>query len=889
MAVNRFSPIQDLPEWQPQIPLELLTKSLIYKQELFDKNKSLLQSNVQTSSDVADDILNDQAKKYAKDKVNNYKKYLNTNLAYADLTDESVMSQADTKLGDLANDDIFVNNVYITKKAKESMKKYQEAKEKGDGSYSAANEWFTNTSIQKYATADLNASKDAKIIGYTRNVDYLKIMQDALKDIKDFNDVTVEFNDNGYYFMKNKTEILDADKVMARIKPYLTPEVEGQMYRDALYKNQDDASFFKTRAEQYKGSKEMIESAVTKLEKEIAMNPGNSRVVAQKKEVLKKYQDDLKALDEDLMKVTDYKNMSEDEKNNLKVQAYRATVLNGIVASHTYKRVDQDIEWNQYALKKYEADRADDRMREQVQLEYNMSKPDLYQTTIESTEDLTSYDWDQYTADRKSSWDKLQQTDASLAQKLEDLHIKAGGTPGSFFKDGQVNRKNLDIFIKTHQFGKFTGQEGNATMQMPAIQELMRQRSEAEKDHSKNQIMFQQALKQAGKELGITPIDPYEKYTGKDGKLQTMNKILSGALGVSSLSDLDEDDVARFSRNKAAVVQRIRNEYGEKAAKSAQNFLDNNTTVKTVYNVRDPNFIEVGLGANPYAVRPTSKTIIYDNDALLKRTAEIMRDTKQETGSVGVGGVGMRYDKTKGKYTIDQRFGVQLANAAAQSDKKELREIAGNIPSDDSKVLAVYEKNGVYTAKVSVPIKTESGAGNFKVDYKTVDIPVTDPAMLATVKDFQLKQSDYTRRIENYLVPDPTRLNARTSTRSLAGALDSRDGYIKFNVDEEVIGGVKITRFIPLDNTSGHWNEELGNALNTGRIGSSPENILNFIDWAEQNGHRQLGSYDIGRLTKAFLDYNNSPVPGPEARVTSRSRTTKSGNNTSTVKEKFIY
>jgi len=47
--------------------------------------------------------------------------------------------------------------------------------------------------------------------------------------------------------------------------------------------------------------------------------------------------------------------------------------------------------------------------------------------------------------------------------------------------------------------------------------------------------------------------------------LKQMNKILSGALGVSSLSDLDEDDVARFSRNKAAVVQRIRNEYGEKA------------------------------------------------------------------------------------------------------------------------------------------------------------------------------------------------------------------------------------------------------------------------------------------------------------------------------------
>jgi hypothetical protein len=70
---------------------------------------------------------------------------------------------------------------------------------------------------------------------------------------------------------------------------------------------------------------------------------------------------------------------------------------------------------------------------------------------------------------------------------------------------------------------------------------------------------------------------------------------------------------------------------------------------------------------------------------------------------------------------------------------------------------------------------------------------------------------------------------------------------------------------------------------------TSPENILNFIDWAEQNGHRQMGSYDIGKLTSAFLDYNRSFVPGPQGRVTSRTTKTKSGGNTSTVKEKYTY
>lgn len=885
MAVNRFSPIQKLPEWQPQIPLELMTKALIYKQELFDKNKSLLQSNVQTAGSVADDIINEQAQKYAKEKVNGYKTYLNTNLAYADLTDESIMSQADTKLGDLANDDIFVNNVFITKKAKESMQKYKEAKEKGDGSYSAANEWFTNTSIQKYASADLNASKDSKIIGYTRNVDYLKIMQDALKDIKDFHDVEVQFNDNGYYFVKNKTEILDSDKVMSRIKPYLTPEVEGQIYRDALYKNQDDESFFKTKAEQYKGSKEMIEQTAAKLRKEIAMNPGNGKVVAQKREQLKQLDDDLSSLNQELSNITNYASLSEDEKNNYKVQAYRSMVLNNVVASHTYRRVDQDIEWNQFALKKYEQDRMDDR----IKMEYMMNQPELYQTSIESDEDLESYDWGAYTKEREQSWSAFQQTDLALAQKLEQLHVQAGGQAGSFFKDGQVNRANLDTFIKTHQFGKFTGQEGNATMNMPAVKELMRQRGEAEKVHAKNQTMFQSALQQAAKEMGVYAIDPYQKFKGKDGKTKTMNSILAEAIGVGSLDDLDGETLTKIGSNKAAIVQKIKTQYGDGAANVASNFMNNNTKVRTTSGVREPAFWEVALGANPHAMVPTTKQSVYNSEELLTNAAQIMKAKKQEQGPVGVGGIGMIYDKAKGKYTIDQRFGVQLAQAAFQSDKKELREIAGNIGNENSQVLAVYEKDGTYMARVAVPVKTPSGEGNFTTDFKTVNIPVKDPKMIATVSNFQLKQSDYTRRVENFLVPDATRLGARTSTRSVAGALDSEDGYIKFVVDEETIGGVKSTRFVPLDNTTGHWNEQLGNALNTGVINTTPENIVRFFDWAEQNGHRQIGSYDISKLSDAFLQYSNTPVPGPQGRVTQRTTKQKTAGGTRTVTEKYNY
>ena len=125
MAINRFSTIQGLPEWQPQIPLDILVKGLTYKQELFDKNKALLETNVSLGKSVADLILNDEAKKYTQDKINSYKTYLNTNLAYADLTDDAVMKSADTKLGDVTNDMDIVNWVSKSKSTTKEMNRIE--------------------------------------------------------------------------------------------------------------------------------------------------------------------------------------------------------------------------------------------------------------------------------------------------------------------------------------------------------------------------------------------------------------------------------------------------------------------------------------------------------------------------------------------------------------------------------------------------------------------------------------------------------------------------------------------------------------------------------------------------------------------------------------------
>jgi hypothetical protein len=184
MAINRFSTIQGLPEWQPQIPLDILVKGLTYKQELFDKNKALLETNVSLGKSVADLILNDEAKKYTQDKINSYKNYLNTNLAYADLTDDAVMKSADTKLGDVTNDMDIVNWVSKSKNTTKEMNRIDELKKKGDARYDQLHENSFMLDVSALKTSSMKDGLNLGTPSYTDFYDADKEKQELIKNFK---------------------------------------------------------------------------------------------------------------------------------------------------------------------------------------------------------------------------------------------------------------------------------------------------------------------------------------------------------------------------------------------------------------------------------------------------------------------------------------------------------------------------------------------------------------------------------------------------------------------------------------------------------------------------------------------------------------------------------
>jgi len=233
MAINRFSTIQGLPEWQPQIPLDILVKGLTYKQELFDKNKALLESNVAIGKSVADRILNDEAKKYTQDKINSYKGYLNTNLAYADLTDDAVMKTADTKLSDVTNDMNIVNWVSKSGATSKELGRIDELKRKGDARYDQLHENSFLLDVNAMKTAKMNEGLNMATPSYTDFYDADKEKQQLIKDFKPNHTKYTRKLPGGYLM-----DVEDQSVYAAQLQAYLEANLSDKAKRELGFRGE---------------------------------------------------------------------------------------------------------------------------------------------------------------------------------------------------------------------------------------------------------------------------------------------------------------------------------------------------------------------------------------------------------------------------------------------------------------------------------------------------------------------------------------------------------------------------------------------------------------------------------------------------------------------------
>lgn len=233
MAINRFSPIQGLPEWQPAIPLDILVKGLTYKQELFDKNKALLESNVAIGKNVADRILNDEAKKYTQDKINSYKGYLNNNLAYADLTDDAVMKTADTRLLDVTNDMNIVNWVSKSGATSKELNRIDDLKKKGDARYDQLHENSFLLDVNAMKTAKMDEGLNMPTPAYTDFYDADKEKQQLIKDFKP-NHIKYTKKLPGGYLM----DIEDQSVYQEQLQAYLEANLSDKAKRELAFRGE---------------------------------------------------------------------------------------------------------------------------------------------------------------------------------------------------------------------------------------------------------------------------------------------------------------------------------------------------------------------------------------------------------------------------------------------------------------------------------------------------------------------------------------------------------------------------------------------------------------------------------------------------------------------------
>lgn len=232
MAVNRFSPIQKLPEWQPQIPLDILVSGLTYKQELFDKNKALLDTNIAVGKGIADSIVNDEAAQYTRDKINNYKTYLNKDLAYADLTDDMVMKAADNKLVDVSDDQNIISWTAKSRAVKQEQYRMDELKKKGDERYDQLHE---NSFLLDYNGLKKASMKDGLNMATPSYTDFYDVDKEKQELIKNFKPNHIKMTKVVGSFLQ---DIEDQSVYEDQLKAYLDANLSDKGKRELFFRGE---------------------------------------------------------------------------------------------------------------------------------------------------------------------------------------------------------------------------------------------------------------------------------------------------------------------------------------------------------------------------------------------------------------------------------------------------------------------------------------------------------------------------------------------------------------------------------------------------------------------------------------------------------------------------
>jgi len=819
MAVNRFSQIQGLPEWQPQLPLELALKGLMYKQELFDKNKQLIDKAVSDTNTLADQILNPQISEVYRNQLNTFKKNLVDNFATADLSNNLVTDSIASGMNKIIDDDDFAVHIKKSKDARQALATYKQLKEKGDPNYSDANEYATQLSVMDYINSSAENAGKVSIFGYTPKVDFLKKINDGLKDIKDYSDVTAEITEHGLMFFNKQREVVSSSDIMNAIKPMLTPDVIQQMRRDANYRFKDNLDYLEQSATSTLTKRnENIDDQITSLKQNIAMNPANSRTHKINQNYIKQLQtekeNNIKELQEIRTKV--YSDNKEDV-DAVKFSTLYNEVMAGAVAKYGFEKTKVDIKANEGAIALMKEDRQDERDRkklawekEKFKLELEMAGVGIPSPEVEVPANLDSDDFTEGAINLKleASREQLGGARMNLAKVLESF-ASENGSAGMFIgtdANGRptINEENLQAFLHgKNLYSKKTNENFNITLSNTRVKAAIKAFNDARLNVRSQEEYLERADEFAAK------IDPSLSGVVTQGKKTlTVNETLQGTTSkttytLNQLANMYD----RMGYNGFAAV------YGGQVAEQVKTFHGKKYT-SSFERAREKAFEDMATYTKVNAIQVSG--------------AKVTR----------------RDDKGMFKTSTSEQFMDYLLRIKDNQSDKDVREELENAEVDKIQYLDSYidPKLKVTVHRVRVTSKSGDGATSGKV------ILVKDtPGSRYSAKPTQFQQN-----VGSYLIP--TASGGYSTTSKVGGLPMGENGINRFGVVKDEFS----TRFKPFNMQTGTYNEEIGQLLDTGNenpLFRTEDNIYQFINFADRQG-KDLGKMSVREFMQFVTSYN---------------------------------
>lgn len=272
MAVNRFSPIQGLPEWKPAIPLETLYKALVYKKELFDKSKMQIEQNIAIGKNLADSILITDVKDKFKKDLNDRIEKLNTYYGMADLSNPDIVSQINAEFKPIVEDDQYIRGLKLSNEARNNYTMLVEAKKKNEGYHKLHEQGFM-LDFQDFQNAKYGSLSDVSAPNYRIYKDEKKyVTENLMKNYKE-QLVTREiprgwtkevYSKKGYFYDDVKEYIQSNLPQEYKDQMAYQASVEAKLFNKAktTMSPEDVDKFYKTTQDEYNGN---LQNSINKI------------------------------------------------------------------------------------------------------------------------------------------------------------------------------------------------------------------------------------------------------------------------------------------------------------------------------------------------------------------------------------------------------------------------------------------------------------------------------------------------------------------------------------------------------------------------------------------------------------------------------------------------